>query len=103
MIKVSVLYPNGPDVSFDIDYYCNTHVPMVAELLGDALKGGQIDSGLAGAEAGADAPFAAMGHLMFDSVENFQASFGPNAAEIMSDLPNFTNSEPVIQISEVKA
>ena len=103
MIKVSVLYPNGPDVTFNIDYYCDTHVPMVAELLGDALKGGQIDAGLAGGGEGAAAPFAAMGHLLFDSVEDFQQNFGPNAEQIMADLPNFTNSEPVIQISEVKA
>jgi uncharacterized protein (TIGR02118 family) len=102
MIKVSVLYPNTPDISFDVDYYCETHVPMVAGLLGDALKGGQVDAGLAGAEEGAAAPFAAMGHLLFDSVEAFQASFGPNAEQIMGDVPNFTNSEPIIQISDVK-
>ena len=102
MIKVSVLYPNGPDVSFDVRYYCENHIPMVAELLGDALKGGQVDAGLAGGEEGAAAPFAAMGHLLFDSVEDFQGSFGPNAEKIMGDLPNFTNAEPVIQISEVR-
>jgi uncharacterized protein (TIGR02118 family) len=102
MIKVSVLYPNGPDVSFDVGYYCDTHVPMVAGLLGDALKGGQVDAGLAGAEEGAAAPFVAMGHLLFETVEDFQDTFGPNAEEIMSDLPNFTNSAPVIQISEVR-
>ena len=102
MIKVSVLYPNGSDISFDVGYYCETHVPMVAELLGDALKGGQVDAGVGGGEEGAPAPFAAMGHLLFDSVEDFQQSFGPNAEKIMSDLPNFTNSEPVIQISEVR-
>lgn len=102
MIKVSVLYPNGAGVSFDVDYYCNSHVPMVAELLGDALKGGQVDAGLAGGAEGAPAPFAAMGHLLFDSVEDFQESFGPNAEQILADLPNFTNSEPVIQISQVR-
>jgi uncharacterized protein (TIGR02118 family) len=71
-------------------------------LLGDALKGGQVDSGLAGGAEGVDAPFVAMGHLLFDSVEAFNESFGPNTEEIMADLPNFTNLEPQIQISEVK-
>jgi len=42
-----------------------------------------------------------MGHLYFDSVEDFQNSFGPNAEEIMADIPNYTNIEPVIQISQV--
>ena len=28
MIKVSVLYPDGPDISFDMNYYCETHIPL---------------------------------------------------------------------------
>jgi hypothetical protein len=34
-------------------------------------------------------------------MESFEKSFGPNAEKIMADIPNFTNSEPTIQISEV--
>jgi hypothetical protein len=41
------LHPNNPEAKFDIDYYCNTHIPMVGGLLGDALKGGAVDYGLA--------------------------------------------------------
>ena len=102
MIKVSVMYPNGPEVTFDVDYYCNAHVPMVAEILGDALKGGAVDAGIAGGAQGEPPAFIAMGHLTFDSVEAFQASFGPNAEKILADLPNFTNSQPQIQISDIK-
>ena len=36
MIKVSVFYPNGPEVNFDMNYYLETHIPLVAGLLGDA-------------------------------------------------------------------
>ena len=103
MIKVSVMYPNSPDATFDIDYYCNSHVPMVSEKLGAALKGVSIDSGLAGSGSGETAPFIAMGHLVFDSVEDFQQAFGPKTEEIMADLANFTNVQPQIQISEIKA
>ncbi len=102
MIKVSVIYPNGPDINFDIDYYCNTHVPMVVEILGDALKAGNVDSGLAGGTPGEEAAFIAMGHLTFNSVEEFQKAFAPHAEKIMGDVPNYTNSEPIIQISEIK-
>lgn len=102
MIKVSVMYPNTPGAKFDIDYYCNTHVPLVAELLGEALKGGAVDSGLAGGAPGEAPAFIAMGHLSFESVESFQHSFGSNAERIMADLPNFTNVQPQVQISEIK-
>lgn len=102
MIKVSVLYPNGGDKKFDIDYYCNKHVPMVLTLLSGKVKSGAVEEGLAGGAPGAPASYLAMGHLYFDSIEDFQNSFGPNAQQIMSDIPNFTNIEPVIQISQVR-
>jgi uncharacterized protein (TIGR02118 family) len=40
-------------------------------------------------------------HLLFDSLEAFQGAFGPHAEAIMGDIPNYTDLEPVIQISEV--
>ena len=102
MIKVSVMYPNSSNATFDIDYYCNIHLPMVGKLLGDALKSGAVDSGLAGGTPGEAPAFIAMGHMTFNSVEEFQESFGPKADAIMADLANFTNIQPQIQISEIK-
>jgi len=101
MIKVSVLYPNGEGKKFDMDYYCNQHVAMVAGLLGDSVKAATVEKGLGGAAPGSPAAYAAMGNLYFASMDSFQNSFGPNAEKIMGDLPNFTNIEPIIQISEV--
>ena len=43
-----------------------------------------------------------MGHLLFESAEAFQQSFGPHAEAILGDIPNFTNTQPTIQLSEVK-
>lgn len=103
MIKVSVMYPNTSDATFDIDYYCNTHMAMVGELLGDALKGCNVDYGLAGGAPGEMAPFIAIGHLIFDSVDSFQTVFGPHAEKIVADVPNYTNTQPQMQISEIKA
>ncbi len=102
MIKVSVLYPNEEGKKFDMDYYCNSHIPMVQEKLGSALKGGAVEQGLGGMEPGSPATYVAMGHLLFDSVEAFQSAFGPHAETIMADVPNFTDIQPVFQISEVK-
>jgi uncharacterized protein (TIGR02118 family) len=101
MIKVSVLYPNGDGKKFDVDYYCNQHIPMVRELLGDSLKAATVEKGLGGGSPETPATYAAMGNLYFASIDAFQHSFGPNAAKIMQDLPNYTNIEPVVQISEV--
>jgi len=97
------MYPNNEGTTFDLNYYCNTHLPLVGKLLGDALKAISIDSGIAGGSPGQAAPFIAMGHLTFESVDAFQNVFGPNAKKILADLPNFTNTQPTVQISEIKA
>ncbi len=39
--------------------------------------------------------------VLSDSVEAFQAGFGPHVQEIMADIVNYTDVAPVIQISEV--
>jgi uncharacterized protein (TIGR02118 family) len=100
MIKVSVMYPNGPDARFDEAYYRDRHMPMVKSLMGEALHYYTVDRAMSG-DAGANAPYIAMGHLFCDSVDTFQAGFGPHTDQIMADIPNYTNQKPVIQISEV--
>lgn len=101
MIKVSVMYPNSPDARFDAAYYRDHHMPMVKELMGDYCKFYTVDRALAGAGTDANAPYIAMGHLFCDSVDDFQAGFGPHSKRIMADIPNYTGQTPVIQISEV--
>ena len=48
MIKLSAFYPNGEGKTFDMDYYRDKHIPMVAALLGDACKAASLENGLAG-------------------------------------------------------
>ena len=102
MIKVSVFYPNNEGSKFDIDYYCNRHMPMVRQKLGTACKGAAVEQGIAGPTAGSRPAFIAMGHIYFDSVEAFQTAFGPHADAIMADIPNYTDIQPTLQISDVK-
>lgn len=101
MIKVTILYPNGDGKKFDMDYYSNKHMPMIASLLGDSLKLLEIDKGLAGRAPDEPVPFLAIGYLYFDKLSAFQNSFGPNAEKIRGDVQNYTNIQPVVQISEV--
>lgn len=102
MIRVSVLYTNTEGKKFDMAYYCNKHIPMVKQQLGAACKGISVDQGLGGAQPGSRPTFTAMAHLSFDSVEAFQDAFGPHAEAIMGDIPNYTDIEPIIQVSGVK-
>ena len=102
MIRVSVFYPNENGSRFDMTYYLERHMPMVQSKLGKACRRIEVDQGLAGGTWKSAPPYAAIGHLFFDSVEAFQAAFAPQANTILSDIPNYTNTQPTIQVSEVK-
>lgn len=102
MIKVSVMYPNKANARFDHDYYRDKHMPMVKAKMGDACKYYTVDRGIAGAAPGTPPTYIGMCHIFCDSVEAFQAGFGPHAKEILADIPNYTDLSPVLQISEVE-
>ena len=102
MIKVSVMYPNGAATKFDWGYYLDSHMPMVQGKLGAACQKIRIDQGLGGGQPGAPAAYVAMCHLYFDSVDAFQQAFGAHGDAIVADIPNYTNAQPTVQVSEVK-
>jgi uncharacterized protein (TIGR02118 family) len=102
MIKVSVFYPYSGGSKFDMAYYLEKHMPLVRQKLGTACKGLAVEQGLTGGASGTPPTYAAMGHLLFESAETFQAAFAPHAEAIMGDVPNYTAIQPIIQISEVK-
>lgn len=93
MIRVSVFYPSGEGSTFDHDYYRDTHVPMALKAWG--LAEAEINKGL-------DGPYVAAVHFRFDSPEAVAAAMGaPDTAQVLADVPNFTNITPVLQTSEI--
>jgi uncharacterized protein (TIGR02118 family) len=101
MIKVTVLYPNGSGAKFDMNYYVTKHMPLVRERCTPECRSIAAEGGVGGGAPGSPAPYIAVGHLTFDSVAAFQKAFTPHMSEIMGDIPNYTNTSPVIQISEI--
>jgi uncharacterized protein (TIGR02118 family) len=101
MIKVSVMYANTPGARFDHAYYRDKHMPLVKARMGDSCKFYTVDKGLSGMAPGESAAYIGMCHIYCDSVEAFQAGFGPHAEEIIADIPNYTDQAPLVQISEV--
>jgi uncharacterized protein (TIGR02118 family) len=93
MVRVSVLYPAGDDVTFDMDYYKSTHYDLCMRVLG--CEKFEIDTAISG-------PYVAVGHLYFPSMEAMAAGMGgPDAGQSADDVKNYTNATPVIQIGEV--
>jgi uncharacterized protein (TIGR02118 family) len=69
--------------------------------MGAALKYYAIDKGLADKDGKPLGAYVAMCHLLCDSVDAYQSSFGPHAREIRADIANFTDVVSIHQISEV--
>lgn len=101
MIKVSVMYPNTPGARFDHDYYRDSHMPLVQKLMGSSCQFYTVDKGIGGGAPDAPATYIGMCHIYSESVESFQAGFGPHADEILADIANYTDLKPVMQVSEV--
>ena len=101
LTKITILYPGGEGTKFDMNYYANNHMPMLKELFGDVLKKIEIDKGISGRTPNDPVPYVAIGYLYFDSLEAYSNAFQPNAEKILSDIPNYTNIQPRVQISEV--
>ncbi len=93
MIKVSVTYPSGEDTTFDHDYYANSHVPLCLTTWNPVKS--EIDKGI-------DGPNVAGVHFYFETMDAFQAALGATGTgEVMADVANYTNIQPVMQVSEI--
>ncbi len=101
MVTITIMYPNDVDKTFDMDYYANKHMPMLAELFGETMKGYEIDKGISGRTPEDEIPFLAIGYMYFDKLSDYQEVFAPNAEKILNDIPNYTNIRPIVQISEI--
>ena len=102
MFKVAILYPNGEDKTFDMDYYEKKHMPMVAGFLGKNLKFYEIDKGIAGRTPNDKVPFVAIGYFYINDVAEYNKAIAQNRDAVISDFKNYTNIQPVVQISEIK-
>ncbi len=93
MHVMTILYPKTDDSTFDMDYYTSTHMPMIAEALGDDCHGW-------GAVAVAGDDYEAMGWVMVTSPEALNESMAEHGAKIVADVANYTNVQPTTLLGE---
>lgn len=102
MFKVEILYPNGDDKTFDMDYYEKKHMPMMAGFIGKNLVFYEIDKGIAGRTSNDKVPFLAIGYFYINNVAEYNKVIAQNIDTILNDIKKYTNIQPTIQISEIK-
>ena len=102
MFKVAILYPNGKEKMFDMDYYEKIHMPMMAGFLGKNLKFYEIDKGVAGRTPNDEIPFIALGYFYCYDTTEYNKAVAKNIEAILNDIKKYTNIQPTIQISEIR-
>ena len=102
LFKVAILYPNGEGKTFDMAYYESKHMPMVAGLLGKNLKFYEIDKGIAGRTPNDKVPYVAVGYFYVRDTAAYNKAIAQNRDAVVNDIKNYTNIQPIIQISEVR-
>ena len=75
---------------------------MVASLLGKNLKFYEIDKGIAGRTPGDKVPFIAVGYFYIADVGEYNKAIAQNRNTIVDDFKNYTNIQPIVNISEVR-
>ena len=102
MVRLTILYPNTEGKKFDKDYYINTHMPLSLKLQGTAVKHVSVEFGFSAGLPGSQPPYIAICTFLYDSFEAFQDAFMPHADILTKDILNYTDTEAIIQFSEVK-
>jgi len=100
MYCVSIAYPNKESARFDFDYFAQKHIPLVTgHLAANAVKS-EVRKGLSSPD-GSPAAFTCMANIWIRSLEEFRGVMAEHGREIMADVPNYTDIEPILQIDEV--
>jgi uncharacterized protein (TIGR02118 family) len=98
---VAVMYPNGAEAKFDHEYYITTHIPLLKDRWGPlGLKEVEVLRGTQQPD-GSVAPFVAIALLRFGSVDEFKAASKAHGREIFSDIANFTDIKPIVQLNQL--
>ena len=102
MIRVAVLYPNTPGATFDYTYYAREHMKLVQKKLGKmGLVKVEIDKGIGVTPLGSTLPYITVGYLYFNTLDDLKKASIPMSGELNGDIPNFTNVQPQVQVSEI--
>jgi len=102
MFCVSVAYPRKDGGTFNFEYYTKKHVPLVARLVGANAVKAEVRKGVASPDGSAPS-FVCLANFWIKSAQEFQATLATHGKEIMGDIPNFTNIQPILQVDEVLA
>lgn len=97
---LTILYKNGPDVKFDFNYYRDHHLVTIMKLYGNSIKRFELRKPVA-AEGMPPSPYVAVVNFWVADLAAFEAAGAKHSQTLINDVPNFTNTQAIIQNDEV--
>jgi uncharacterized protein (TIGR02118 family) len=102
MIRFSVMYSKTSGSTFDWTDRLGPHRVLADKLLTPhGMVRIEIDRGIGALPPGTPAPYHAVGHLFFASVQELESALSATALELIADQRKYYSGESVLQISEV--
>ena len=101
MIRASFSYLSGPSAHFDFGYYVDRHIPLARRLLDPVRL--EVDRGVSAEERGSAPRCTCVAHLYFASLDDYYRALDAHGEELGEDMPNYTNAELEILVSEIIA
>ena len=99
-MSVQVMYPITETSNFDYDYYFGKHMKIVEETMGEHIKSTLVTKGIAGGPPDVPAGYYAIATMVFEDQSAMDLALS-KVGTALGDIPNFTDTEPVMLIGEV--
>lgn len=100
MVRLTVLYPKSAASYFEMDYYLQKHTPLARESFTPfGLVRVELEEGLAGGAPDTPPAYHMIASFSFNTMEELQQAVSSQAEKLKADIPNFTDSQPQMQIS----
>lgn len=103
MLCITAVYPNEPGSRFDADYYLTSHAIRAEALLAPhGLQTIRTTIGVAALD-GSPPPYWAVSEMHFTSRSAFDSAIAASGEALFADIPNYTDTTPILQVSELAA
>jgi uncharacterized protein (TIGR02118 family) len=98
---MTILYPAGPGITFDADYYRDHHLVTIMKLYGKSISRFELRKVDAAAPGAPPAAFSAAVNIWIANLDAFNQANAKNGKTLVDDVPHFTNSQPSIQFDKI--
>ncbi|MCP5146435.1 MAG: EthD family reductase [Gammaproteobacteria bacterium] len=99
---LTILYPNSPDVRWDVGYYTTGHMPLIMRLYGpEAISRFELRKGVSAADGTSPAPQIGCINIYINKQEAFDAAGREHTQTLVDDVPNFSSVNPVAFPTEI--